>query len=152
MKKVFVDANIILDVILKRKEFFLESSNVIDLAPAGDVEMYATVLTFANALYVCRPIVGKSNAIVKLKEMFCYLHIAPLGQEEYEAATLMSPKDMEDDFQYCAAVSAGCEVLVTRNVKDFPQNAKIAIMKPRDFLDSLVAEKKAETSEKENEG
>lgn len=151
MKKVFVDANIILDVMLKREKFFLESSNVIDLAPTGDVEMFATVLTFANALYVCRPLIGKSNAIAKLKEMFGYLHIAPLGQEEYDAATLMSPKDMEDDFQYCAAVSAGCDVLVTRNVKDFPKNNKIAIMKPRDFLDRLAAEKEEENGEKGNE-
>lgn len=141
MKKVFVDANIILDVVLERQKYYLESSNVIDLAPSGVVEMYVTVLTFANALYVSRPVLGKANAIDTLEEMFKYFHIAPLGQEEYEAATLMSRKDMEDDFQYCAAVSAGCDVLVTRNVKDFPKNDKIAIMQPGDFLNSLVEDK-----------
>ncbi len=141
MKRVFVDANIIMDVILGRKDFYLESSNVIDLAPAGEVNMYATILTFANCLYVCRPYLGKANAISKLKDMFSYIHIAPMGQDEYDAATLMSPKDMEDNFQYCAAVSAGCDVIVTRNIKDFPKTSKIKVMMPGEFLDSFASEK-----------
>lgn len=140
MKKVFVDANVLLDVLLQRGDFYLESSNVIDLAPGGEIELYATVLTFANVLYVCRPIIGKSQAIGKLKKMFDYIRIAPLGQEEYDASTLMSPKDMEDNFQYCAAISAGCDVIVTRNVKDFPKSKKIDVMLPLDFLDSFAEE------------
>lgn len=73
--------------------------------------------------------------------MFSYIHIAPMGQDEYDAATLMSPKDMEDNFQYCAAVSAGCDVIVTRNIKDFPKTSKIKVMMLGEFLDSFASEK-----------
>ena len=43
-----------------------------------------------------------------------------MGDDELSKALLMDDKDMEDNLQYRSAISAGCEVIVTRNVKDFP--------------------------------
>lgn len=142
MKKVFIDTNIILDVIEERKQFVLESSNVLALQIWGKAELYATTLTFANAFYVLRKRIGKTSSIEKLRVVFDRLHVSPLGQSEYDAAMLMKPKDIEDNFQYCSALSSGCDVLVTRNVKDFPADGKIAVMSPNDFLNSLTAEKR----------
>lgn len=141
MKKVFVDANIILDVLLERKEFMLASSNILALQIWGKAELYTTALTFANVLYVCRKALGKQKSINQLKTFFKRLHVAPLGQPEYDAAMLMDMKDIEDNLQYCSAVSAGCDVLVTRNIKDFPSEGAVRVMLPHDFLDSLVEEK-----------
>lgn len=137
MTKVFIDTNIILDVMLDREKFLLESSNVLALQILGEAELYATALTFANALYICRKLIGKEESIEKLSKVFEKLHVSPLGQEEYNAAMKMSHKDIEDNFQYCSAISAGCDVIVTRNIKDFPSDGKINVMLPKDFLNKL---------------
>lgn len=142
MKKVFIDTNIILDVILERKNFVLESSNVLALQVWNKIEIYATSLTFINSLYICRKEIGKDESINKLRTLFDRFQVSPLGQDEYNAAMAMPMKDIEDNFQYCSAVSAGCDVLITRNIKDFPADGKIKVMQPKEFLDSLVIDEK----------
>lgn len=137
MSKVFIDTNIILDVILGREKFVLESSNILALQIFGKAELYATALTFANALYICRKLIGKEESIEKLSNVFEKIHVSPLGQKEYNAAMQMSHKDIEDNFQFCSAVSANCDVIVTRNIKDFPSHEKIKVMLPSDFLNSM---------------
>lgn len=104
----------------------------------GKAQLYATALTFANALYICRKELGKKEALNSLRNLFAKLNVSPLGQTEYDAAMLLPFKDVEDNLQYCSAVSAGCDFLVTRNVKDFPDNEQIAVMAPQGFLDTFM--------------
>lgn len=138
MMKVFIDTNIMVDVLLGRKEFLLQSSNIFQLADNEDIELYATALTFANALYVSRKELGKETALQKLKDFHDILKTDPMDDNELSKALLMDDKDFEDNLQYCSAVSAGCEVIVTRNIKDFPVDGAVKAMLPGDFLDSLV--------------
>ena len=147
MMKVFIDTNIMVDVLLGRKEFLLQSSNIFQLADNEDVELYATALTFVNALYVSRKVLGKETALKKLKAFHDILKTAPMGDYELSKALLMNDKDMEDNLQYRSAVSAGCEVIVTRNVKDFPADGEVRAMLPGDFLDSLVEDSVDEDEE-----
>jgi hypothetical protein len=41
--------------------------------------------------------------------------------------------------QYFSAVSEGCDVIITRNKKDFLES-KIPVMEPQEFLDSFYGE------------
>ena len=52
--RVFLDTNILLDIIEGRQQFLLASSNVFDLGIRGLKEMFATPLTFANCVYTAR--------------------------------------------------------------------------------------------------
>lgn len=117
-----------------RKEFLLQSSNIFQLADNEDIELYATALTFANALYVSRKELGKETALQKLKDFHDILKTDPMDDNELSKALLMDDKDFEGNLQYCSAVSAGCE----RNIKDFPVDGEVKAMLPGDFLDSLV--------------
>lgn len=90
---------------------------------------------------------GKETALKKLKAFHDILKTAPMGDDELSKALLMNDKDMEDNLQYRSAVSAGCEVIVTRNVKDFPADGEVRAMLPGDFLDSLVEDSVDEDEE-----
>ena len=46
---VFLDTNILLDIVEARQKFLLASSNVFDLGIRGKIQMYATPLSFANS-------------------------------------------------------------------------------------------------------
>ena len=67
MDKVFIDTNIMIDVLLGRKKFLAQSSNIFQLADSGAIALYATALSFVNALYIGRKELGKSEALKKLK-------------------------------------------------------------------------------------
>ena len=61
--RVFLDTNILLDIIEGRQQFLLASSNVFDLGIRGLIEMFATPLTFANCVYTARKNVGYEQAL-----------------------------------------------------------------------------------------
>lgn len=63
MMRVFLDTNILLDIIEGRQKFLLASSNVFDLGIKGMIQMFATPLTFANCVYTARKNVGYEKAI-----------------------------------------------------------------------------------------
>jgi predicted nucleic acid-binding protein len=46
---------------------------------------------------------------------------------------LMQFKDIEDSCQYQAAVAAGCDFIITYNVKDYPHTL-LPVFSPSDFL------------------
>lgn len=52
--RLFLDTNIIIDIIGYRQPYCVSAANLLDLAYKEKVELYATALTFANALYVLR--------------------------------------------------------------------------------------------------
>lgn len=52
MTKVFVDTNIMIDVMIGRKPFLLQSSNIFQLAVDGAVELFTSALSFVNAFYI----------------------------------------------------------------------------------------------------
>lgn len=151
MIKVFIDTNIMVDVLLGRKQFLLQSSNLFQLADNKDIELYATALSFVNALYISRKEIGTKLTLQKLKEFHDILKTAPMADEELDKALLMGGKDFEDNLQYRSAISAGCEIIVTRNVKDFPANGEVKAMLPGDFLDSLVEDSTEESEEGDDE-
>lgn len=149
MTKVFIDTNIMLDVLLGRRKFLLQSSNIIQLADNGLIELYATALSFVNAMYVGRKELGRTVTLQKLKDFHDILCTAPMDEVELSKALAMDDKDFEDNLQYCSAVSADCDVIVTRNVKDFPADGKVKAMLPGDFLDAL-AEVNSSDNNKDN--
>ena len=48
--------------------------------------------------------------------------------------------DLEDSYQYQTAVNAGCNVLLTLNIRDFKQitDSPISIMTPEEFVNKYI--------------
>lgn len=140
MRKVFLDTNILLDIIEQRGKFVVASSNVFDLGIRKQIQMYATPLTFANCIYTARKNVGYTKAIEGLKLLKAFVIAATMNNEQCTNALNSELPDFEDMLQYEAAVAAGCEVIVTRDKKrHFPKDG-IPVLSPEDFLDSYCSE------------
>jgi len=133
MKKVFLDTNVIIDVLDQREKFFIESSNVLSLGAEGKLELYATSLTFTTCVYVLRKSLGYTKIIESIRLLRTFIHISPISEPEFDLAFAKDVPDVEDMLQYYSAVSAGCYVVITRNEKHFPTKG-IPIMTPYNFL------------------
>lgn len=134
MMRVFIDTNILVDVLERRQPFFLESANMLELGVEGRIELFASSLSFINAIYIGRKTLGREQIVEKVKALAHYVHVSPMTESEFLQALRMEGKDIEDNLQYCSALAASCPAIVTRNKKDFPADAETRILTPEEFF------------------
>lgn len=132
MKKIFLDTNIVLDLLI-REEYKSQIRDLIN--SCAEDELYISYLTVANAAYIMRKypkdeLKANINLILELFE------ILPNDESQIEKAIKTEGSDFEDILQYQCAKSIECEVILTRNAKDF-RFSDIPIMDIPEFLHSL---------------
>ena len=135
MKKVFLDTNILIDVITARMPFALPAANILELGMSNEVELYVSALSFANCVYVGRKAVGYQETLEKMRLMKRFIYVSRMGNRECERALFSQMPDFEDMLQYESAVAEACDVVITRNKKHFPQEP-IPVINPEEFLNS----------------
>ncbi len=86
MKRVFLDTNILLDVIEERFPFVVASANVLDLGISGHCQMFASPLTFANCVYSVRKNVGYMQAIQGMRQLKQYVRTAFMDDSQVTLA------------------------------------------------------------------
>ncbi len=92
--RVFLDTNILLDIIEARQKFLLASSNVFDLGIKRRIELFATPLTFANCVYTARKNVGYENAIHGLKALKAYVKTTTMDDNQVMDALCSDMPDL----------------------------------------------------------
>lgn len=129
MKRIFLDTNIILDLLL-REEY---KSQIKDLIyHCAEDELYISYLSFANVAYIMRKY-PKSELKEKLNLILELFEIIPNDKYQIQKALDTEGSDFEDILQYQSAKSLRCEVILTRNAKDF-HFSDIPIMTVEEFL------------------
>ena len=76
-KKVFIDSDIILDLLAKRKTFYEYAAKLFTLAYRKKIELYTTATVLANVFYILRKIVGIDETKRQLKNLRLLVHILP---------------------------------------------------------------------------
>ena len=131
--KVFLDTNILLDVLLDRKPFCESSSCIWRLAEGGRLEAFISAISFNNVFYIVRKYAGKEAAQRTVEVMNVNFSVFPLTQDIIGRAIAAKLPDFEDSIQFFSAVSCGAKYIVTRNARDFPQDS-IPVLSPAAFL------------------
>lgn len=142
--KVFLDTNIILDILLER-EGYEDSVELFRLQEDGRLSLAVSILTMANAAFVYRKTVGQNAVIPNLKYLSALTEVLPMDQDTLQQALYLRGDDFEDILQYCCAAQGACDAIVTRNGKDFiirsglkPLEAMIPVYSPSGFLGAWV--------------
>lgn len=132
-EKVFLDTNILIDIIGNRLPYSLSAGILLDLALKGKIEAYATALTFANALYILRKSLGTEEAMSYLRQLNKLVLVAPATQREVEKAFSSVNPDFEDAVQYFSAQAVEADVIITRDKKHF-RYSTIPVMDADQYL------------------
>lgn len=134
MKRIFLDTNIVLDFLI-REEY---RSQIRDLISCSlNYDLYISYLTVANAAYIMRKYT-KAELRSNLELMLELFEIIPNDKHQIEKAIKTDSPDFEDMLQYQSAKSMKCEVILTRNAKDFPFS-DIPIMDVPTFLLTMTS-------------
>ena len=89
--KVFLDTNILLDLLLER-EGFEDSAELFRLQEDGRLKLYVSYLTMVNIAYVYRKTVGQNMAVANLKYLSALVEVLPMdGVSAVPAAVSATP-------------------------------------------------------------
>jgi len=136
MNKVFVDTNIILDLLGQRQPHYPFAAQLFTLSDNGKVKLYVSSITFSNLNYILSKQFTNKKARQILTTFKVLINILPINEKIIELALASDFSDFEDALQYHCALSENCKILITRNAKDF-KKAAIAVMTPDEYLMSL---------------
>ena len=131
--KVLLDLNVILDVLQRRQPFFEASARVLALAETGVIEGSVSAHSITTLFYLYAKAQSDAEARVAIADLLRFLSVASVGQRTIEQALALPYKNFEDAVQMVAAIHAGADYVVTRNVADFKMGPLPAIM-PAELL------------------
>lgn len=132
MDNIFVDANIVLDLLEKRKGFYIEAQELFTLADKKEVRLFVSALTIANIHYLlfkhlrmeARKVISKFKVLVE---------VLPVDDKILELSLASDFSDFEDAIQYYTAIENGMQVIISRNKKDF-KNIDLPVLTAKEFL------------------
>lgn len=136
MKKLFVDTNIVIDLLTKRKQFFEEAQELFTLADRGTLKLYVSALTIANIHYLLRKTYSSEDSNKILLKFKVMVEVLPLNDKILELALASEFNDFEDAIQYYSALENDLGIIITRNERDF-KKSQIPIMNASVYLKSF---------------
>ena len=132
-KKVFVDTDIIYDLLASRDPFYAAAARIFTLSDGKKIQLFVSALSIANIHYLISKQRSSSDAKNILRKFRLLVHVVPLNEKIIDLALNSDFSDFEDAIQYFCALEGDCEMLLTRNLKDY-KKAQISVMTATDFI------------------
>ena len=134
MDKVFVDTNVVLDLLAERIEFVTEAQELFTLSDKKEIKLYVSSLTFANTYYILSQQMKMNNVRKILRKFKVLLEVLQMDDKIIDLSLESDFKDFEDAIQYHTAIENDISIIVTRNLKDF-KIAKIPVLTAKEYIE-----------------
>jgi predicted nucleic acid-binding protein len=134
--KLFLDANVILDLIIKRKPFFEDIAKIVTLYEDRKCKLVTSSVSFVNCNYILGKNIKKEKVLYNLKILRSFCSILEVSQSEIDISLNSNFNDFEDAVQHYCALKNNCDYIITRDSKDF-KNSEIPFLTPTEFLASI---------------
>jgi predicted nucleic acid-binding protein len=137
MTKIFVDTNIIIDLIADRRPFSKLAIEIFEMAETKKIKLFSSSHTFATTHYLLKKYIDEKQLRKILDELSDYVQIVAVDQVIIKKSLKSKHKDFEDAIQInCAYSIANIDFIVTRNIKDF-KNVEISVFTPEELIRKL---------------
>ena len=136
MEKVFVDSDIILDLLSGRQPHYNHAAELFSLADGNSIKLYVSSLAFANVNYILSKQLSAGQAGKMLLKFKTLVNVLSVNDKIIELSLASDFHDFEDAIQYNTAIENGITTLLTRNLKDF-KKAEIAIFTAQQYLNVI---------------
>jgi predicted nucleic acid-binding protein len=130
---IFVDTNILVDLIADRKPFSKYAIQLFDKAEKREVSLFVSSHSVATTHYLLKKYVSEKQLRAILYDLLDFVTVIPIDIENLKRGLLSNHKDFEDALQInCAESMVEMDFIVTRNIKDF-QKSNIQIVNPEEL-------------------
>ena len=125
MKKIFLDANILIDILDDKRPTSSESAKVFEILIRGVEEftLFTSCDLLTTVYYFTRKPLGQELALTKIKKLNQIIKVIEFGNVEVNEAIELIERnekytDLEDTIQYVMARKEKCDYIIT-NDKSF---------------------------------
>jgi predicted nucleic acid-binding protein len=136
MRSIFLDSDILLDLILERDPFYEWSLGIFFLIDKKHFSGCTSVHALLNVHYLAKKSFGEKNARAAIKVIGSKLSIITENSQTINQAIESNFADFEDAVQYYTAKSVNADFIVTRNIKDYKEST-IPVLTAEQFLRTL---------------
>jgi predicted nucleic acid-binding protein len=136
MRKIFLDTNIILDLLAYRMPFYTEAAELFSLADKKKLILSISSLCLADTHYI----LSRQNPDMEVRKILrkfkVLVSVLSLDDKITDLALTSEFRDFEDAIQYYTAIENEQELIITRNQSDF-KDSKIPVMTAGEFIKSI---------------
>ncbi|MFO7525008.1 MAG: PIN domain-containing protein [Ignavibacteriaceae bacterium] len=133
MIKIFIDSDIIFDLLAEREPFYTFAARLFTLIDQNKIKGFTSPLVFANLHYLLKKYSSNAIALKNLRKLKTIVNILSIDERIIEQSLNSEFNDFEDAIQYFTAVNNGINILVTRNKADY-NKGKIDVLNAEEFL------------------
>lgn len=134
MRHLFLDTNIILDVLTNRETYSTGATKLLDLGEKGVVEIYISALSYSNIYYILRKHYTHKEMITILRDVEMITTTLDVTKSIIRESIHSELKDFEDAIQLnCALSNKKIQAIVTRDSKGFKNNS-LSVLTPDEVL------------------
>jgi len=136
MAKIFVDTDIVLDLLARREPHYQFSAILFSMADQGALKLCVSSLPFSNLNYILSKQFSAVQARKKLLTFKTLVTVLSVSEKSVDLALNSDFNDFEDALQYFTAIEFKISTLLTRNLKDY-KKADISVLTPEQYLKSI---------------
>lgn len=119
MKRLLLDVNVVLDVLLDRPPFAVAARGLWAAAERKEIEALIPAHGATTVFYLAQRQKGPAVARRVMEDLLAVAQVATVDEAVLRQALALRWPDFEDAVCAAAAVAAGCEMLVTRDPAGF---------------------------------
>ncbi|MBK9508004.1 MAG: PIN domain-containing protein [Cytophagaceae bacterium] len=137
MKKIYLDTNIIIDLLIERVPFSKYAIQIFKKAEEQSIVLYTSSHSIATTHYILKKYIDEKKLREILNDLIDLVNIVPVDLEILRSGLNSKYKDFEDSIQiYCANNIKDISFIVTRNIKDF-KDSEITALPPEQAIELI---------------
>ena len=134
---VLIDTNVVYTYLTEREDVYLyESRKIIYLCATEKIKGYIAFHTLSNIWFIARKIPSMIRRLWLLRICQILTVAGASHSDVLDAIHNDNFPDFEDCLQDKCAKAAGCDYLITTNIKDF-RTSEVRALTPKQFLDLI---------------
>ena len=133
---VLFDTNVVLDVLLQRQPWVIESKAVWQALDEQRVIGYITAAALTDVFYIARRATNLTVAHEAVQTCLETFQICTVDRQALEQAVALPGSDFEDNLHIACATIAGLDAIITRDKTGF-KIAALSVLTPAELLAQL---------------
>jgi len=135
-EKLFLDTNVVIDLLGEREPFYESAAKIATLADRGKIQIYVSALTYSTVYYLLARFENGEAVKEKIRKFKVIAETSDLTDKIVDKGLVSKFSDFEDSLQYYCALTMNCNIIITRNGKDFKES-ELPVLTPDEYLYSL---------------
>lgn len=137
MRNIFLDTNILVDLLADRKPFSKFAQEIFTASEKGKLKLFTSSHSIATTYYLLKKYIVDKNLREMLLELTDFLSIISIDGPIIHKGLRSKQRNFEDALQLYAALSVHkMDCIVTRNIRDF-KGSEIPVISPDEICAQL---------------